>query len=231
MMPIFIKAVPKLEGTLISIPPPQDEQCYRVAQLISQPLNAGINILTPSVEVQKERVQQIFSSRKHRALQIHIISSPVYEVQYECSPPAQKIEPLQLSSQTAVAELLLRPPKMQKAEIFDQIWQTTKFEVAYGRHSAVPTTIPRTQKQRIRKISVERRKGKLTSVLNVMPQAPVQIKEVIKAPEIKTIELCCIDSTVEAKKVKEIYVEESEYQVHRTLDYSYTESTTIEYSR
>lgn len=96
------------------------------------------------------------------------------------------------------------------------------------------------------KVNVERRKGRLTSVLNVTPQAPVQvtyitllsicntffqIKEVIKAPPINTIELCCIDSTVEAKKVKEIYVEESEYQVIRTQEYSYTESTNIEYSR
>ena len=82
---------------------------------------------------------------------------------------------MKLSSQTSVAELLLKPPKIQRAEVFDQIWQTTNFEVAYGRHSAVPTTIPRTQKQRITKVSAERRKGKLTSVLNVMPQAPVQV--------------------------------------------------------
>uniref|UniRef100_A0A914XTF3 Uncharacterized protein n=1 Tax=Panagrolaimus superbus TaxID=310955 RepID=A0A914XTF3_9BILA len=130
-MPVFLKAAPKLEGSIISVPPPQDEQCHEVAELISQPLNAGIYLLTPSVEVQKETVQQIFSSRKHRALQVHIISSPIYEVQYECSPPVQKIEALQLSNKTSVAELLLKPPKIIRAKIFDQIWQTTNFEVAY----------------------------------------------------------------------------------------------------
>uniref|UniRef100_A0AC35FN72 Uncharacterized protein n=1 Tax=Panagrolaimus sp. PS1159 TaxID=55785 RepID=A0AC35FN72_9BILA len=230
-MPIFLKAVPKLEATLISIPPPIDEQSYQINELISQPLNAAISLLTPSVQVQKENVQQIFSARKNRARRIHVISSPIYEVQYECSPPSQKIEPLHLSNKKSVAELLLKPPKSKKAEIFDQIWLTTKFEVAYGKHSAVPTTISRTQKQIITKVDAERRKGKFTSALSVMPQAPVQIKQLIKAPPIKTVELCCIDSTVEAKKIKEIYVEESEYQVIRTEDYSYTESTTIEYTR
>lgn len=38
LMPIFLKAVPKLEATEILVPPPQDEQCYRVAELISQPV-------------------------------------------------------------------------------------------------------------------------------------------------------------------------------------------------
>ena len=73
----------------------------------------------------------------------------------------------------------MKPPKIQKAEILDQIWQMVKFEVAYGRHSAVPTTISRTQKQRITLSHAERRKGRIASVLSVTPQASVQVTIII----------------------------------------------------
>lgn len=38
-MPIFLKAVPKLEATMISLPPLQDDRRHRIVDLLPQPVN------------------------------------------------------------------------------------------------------------------------------------------------------------------------------------------------